>query len=172
MKNEGIKVGELIEKYRFGIGSFLILAILVGSGVLVWREAKEKPHNELDIAGNKRAIESLENRLVGVENKIDELPGNQTTQTSNPINESSTSGEVAGVTTNSDSSNYVSGKVNLNTSSASQLDTLPGIGPAYAGRIIDYREINGGFKNISEIQNVKGIGPKTFEKLKDLITVD
>lgn len=62
-------------------------------------------------------------------------------------------------------------KINLNSASAAELDLLPGIGPTYAGRIIDYREANGGFKSIEQIQNVKGIGPKTFEKLRDKIEV-
>ena len=79
---------------------------------------------------------------------------------------------MAGATTKAPSSNYATGKVNLNTASATQLDSLPGIGPAYASRIIEYREANSGFKTIEEIENIKGIGPKTFEKLKDLITVN
>lgn len=64
-----------------------------------------------------------------------------------------------------------SNKVNINTASLEELDSLPGIGPVYAQRIIDYRQSNGGFKSIEEIQNVKGIGSKTFEKLKDRITI-
>lgn len=64
-------------------------------------------------------------------------------------------------------------KVNLNSATAAALDEcLPGIGPAYAQRIIEYRQAHGGFKAIEEIQNVSGIGPKTFEKIKDQITVD
>lgn len=61
--------------------------------------------------------------------------------------------------------------ININEAALSELETLPGIGAAYAQRIIDYRNANAGFKSIDQIQNVKGIGPKTFEKLKDLITI-
>lgn len=64
-----------------------------------------------------------------------------------------------------------SGRVNLNTASLEELDTLPGIGPATAGLIISYRESYGGFAAIEEIKNVKRIGDKTFEKLKDRICV-
>jgi competence protein ComEA len=51
------------------------------------------------------------------------------------------------------------------------LDTLPGIGPALAQRIIDYREANGSFKSIEGIIGVSGIGEATLEKIRDLITV-
>lgn len=63
------------------------------------------------------------------------------------------------------------GLVNINTADLTQLDTLPGIGPALAGRIIQYRETYGPFKSIEEIKNVSGIGDKNFENLKDRITV-
>ena len=61
--------------------------------------------------------------------------------------------------------------VNLNSASATQLQTLPGIGASTAQRIVDYRQKNGSFKKIEELMNVKGIGEKSFLKLKPLITV-
>ena len=61
--------------------------------------------------------------------------------------------------------------VNLNTASSSQIEALPGIGASTAKRIIEYREKNGGFKKIEELMNVKGIGEKSFLKLKSLVTV-
>jgi competence protein ComEA len=70
------------------------------------------------------------------------------------------------------SAQLTGGKININTADQSQLDTLPGIGPAYAQRIIQYREINGPFKTIQDIKQVSGIGDKRFEQLKDLITVE
>lgn len=63
-------------------------------------------------------------------------------------------------------------KININTADEATLDTLPGIGPSKAKRIIEYREQNGPFKSIEELKNVSGIGEKTFEQLKDLITVN
>ena len=61
--------------------------------------------------------------------------------------------------------------VNINTASAAELDTLPGIGPTTAQKIIDYRTQNGPFVNTEDIINVSGIGPGTYERIKTLITV-
>lgn len=62
-------------------------------------------------------------------------------------------------------------KIDLNTATIEQLDALPGIGPAIAQRIVDYRQANGPFATPQDIMNVKGIGPATYEKLAELIAV-
>lgn len=62
-------------------------------------------------------------------------------------------------------------RINLNTATAEELDSLPGIGPATAKLIILYREENGGFVTPEEICNVRRIGDKTYEKLKNRICV-
>ena len=61
--------------------------------------------------------------------------------------------------------------VNLNTATASQLEALSGIGPKMAQRIVEYRQKNGAFKKVEELMNVKGIGEKSFLKLKPQLTV-
>ena len=62
-------------------------------------------------------------------------------------------------------------KIDLNTATLSQLDSLPGIGPVIAERILELREKSGPFKRIEDLMNVQGIGEKKFLKLKDLITL-
>ena len=78
----------------------------------------------------------------------------------NPAAKSSTSSKAA-----------PSGTVNINTASAEELDTLPGIGPAMAQRIIEFRETEGAFTAIEDIKKVKGIGEAKFEKMKDKICI-
>lgn len=83
-----------------------------------------------------------------------------------PSKEDNLTNEVSGQSENSNSS----GKINLNTASKDELKTLPGIGDTRADEIIRYRE-NTGFSKVEDIKNISGIGDKTYEKLKDLISV-
>jgi competence protein ComEA len=62
-------------------------------------------------------------------------------------------------------------KVDINHASLDELDTLPGVGPAIAQRIIDYREAYGGFSDAQEIMQVRGIGPAIYDEIENLIVV-
>ena len=61
--------------------------------------------------------------------------------------------------------------IDLNTASAQGLESLPGIGPVMAGRIVAHREVNGPFAAVDDVQDVPGIGPKTLESIRSLVTV-
>lgn len=65
----------------------------------------------------------------------------------------------------------ISPKVNINTASQQELETLTGIGPSLAGKIIQYRKENGNFKSVDDIKNVSGIGESKFENIKDEVCV-
>lgn len=63
------------------------------------------------------------------------------------------------------------GTVNINKATAPQLQTINGIGPTKAKEIIKYRKIHGPFKSVNELENVKGIGPKTVAKMKSQVSI-
>lgn len=94
-----------------------------------------------------------------------------------PAGESTNAGSLAGAEAGgataaaSGTALSSSAKVNINTAGLGELDTIPGIGPALAQRIIDYREEHGLFSSPEEIQAVSGIGPKTYEKMAAYIRV-
>lgn len=167
------KFEELVEKYRFWIGGILILAIVGGSAVLIWRENYAKPKLEDRIGNLEEKISQLE-KTSNIQQPTSNQPANA--QTSNET--TTAEGQVAGTSTQTPTSTNTTATkpevtriINLNSASLAQLDSLPGIGPVYAQRIIDYRNSSGGFKSIDEIKNVKGIGDKTFEKFKNQIGI-
>ncbi len=157
----------LVENVKLGALILISIGIIAGSYVLFWQIQKQnKPANANNQNDELRSeIESLNKKIEDLNNALRDVRSETETSVETTV-VSSGSGKVAGVSTSK-----ISGKVNLNSAELSELDSLPGIGPTYAQRIIDYRNSNGGFKSIEDVQNVKGIGPKTFEKLKDLITI-
>jgi competence protein ComEA len=83
--------------------------------------------------------------------------------------ESNTSSQST--TSDSESNSQLTDKININTASILDLESLPGIGTSKAQAIIDYRDTNGTFNTIEDIKNVSGIGDALYEKIKDYITV-
>ena len=69
-------------------------------------------------------------------------------------------------------SSIIDKKVNPNKASPEELIRLPGIGPALAENIIEYRNSHGGFKSLEELEKVKGLGPKKLERLKDYLSLE
>jgi len=64
-----------------------------------------------------------------------------------------------------------SSPININSATQAQFEALPGIGPKVAQRIVEYRQKNGQFKKVEDLMNVKGIGEKSFLKLKPYLTI-
>ena len=146
---------DFITRYRYTIIAIL-LVIFIGSWM--WLFYSQQSHDK-DYANN---IAILSQRITDLEAKVDAL---------------SIKPEVAGVSSEPTTpivsevqSN--SAKININTASQAELETLTGIGPTKATDIISYREENGDFSSIDEILNVKGIGEATLEKIREEITVE
>lgn len=78
---------------------------------------------------------------------------------------------ITEVITNSEGNIVSTGKVSLNSATIEELTSLPGIGESKAIKIIEYRDMNNGFKSVEEIKNVKGIGSSIYEKIKDYLTL-
>jgi competence protein ComEA len=62
-------------------------------------------------------------------------------------------------------------RVDLNRASAAELDELPGVGPVLAGRIVEYRRVHGPFRAVEELLAVRGVGPKSFGRLRPRVQV-
>ncbi len=62
--------------------------------------------------------------------------------------------------------------LNINQATAEELQLLPGLGPSLSRRVVSYREAHGGYAKIEDIMQVDGIGPKTFQRIRDCISVD
>jgi competence protein ComEA len=164
-KKEESKKDERLEKLKYiGLGA-LVVAILGGSFVLFWqinRQNSTQSDPYKDANSMQSQVSDLNKKIEDLNKALDDAKSSSSSTT---VKTTTQKGTVAGASTD------VSGQVNLNTASASELDSLSGIGTTYAQRIIEYRESSGGFKSIEEIENVKGIGPATFEKIKDQITI-
>lgn len=140
--------------------------------------AVKKPH-VVELEENSRVADAID-AAGGLKDNADTAGINQATFLADgekvyiPTKGESISGVEAAVQAQAGSGgNAVTGgsKVNLNTATSEELQTLNGVGPATAEKILEYRTASGSFKSIEELKNVNGIGDKTFEKLKEQITV-
>ena len=106
------------------------------------------------------------------QNKQNGQSQNQTLMDETSKYVTSSSGVVQEEQTNGQSEQKKNEKININTATQTQLETLPGIGPSTSLKIVNYRKENGKFKNIEEIKEVSGIGDVKYENIKDLICVE
>ncbi|MBM3690798.1 MAG: ComEA family DNA-binding protein [Actinobacteria bacterium] len=87
------------------------------------------------------------------------------------INSAAAPSTSSSSSSSSSSSTNPAGRININMANAAQLDQLPGISPVIAGRIVEYRNQNGPFRQLTDLKQVSGIGDAIYDKIKDLITL-
>jgi|GEM_PF-511580 len=189
------KIYGFVERYKVLIGGILLVLICAGGAVLLYRanwwvpkeEARSKNLEEkitgleeqLQIATNNSVASASDSGSVASAPQTEIIQNSAISTGSKSVAKTATAPKTttASAPTTVSKTTAVAVPVsqfpiNINTASATELDLLPGIGPVYAQRIVDYRTQNGNFKTIEEIKKIKGIGDVTFGKLKDDITVN
>lgn len=141
-----------------------------GDDSAIGESGAESPEKERSTIENPTiespTIESFSTESLTIESFSTESPTIESSTTESFTKECSATGS------SSSKSEKITTKININTASVEELQTLKGIGPATAKSIILYREEYGAFSAIEEIMNVKRIGEKTFAKIKERITVE
>lgn len=141
--------------------AILVLASTFVSGVLIHRftsssEARATSSQQFDYSRSDSAYRAHAQIIP------DSVPASQSAATPMENRANASRGEKT---------KGFSGTINLNTATKTQLMQLPGIGPSYAERILQYRAEHGKFASIDQLLKVKGIGEKKMEKLRPFITV-
>lgn len=140
-----------------------IVTLEIGSRIMDAIKKAGGATREADLAQVNLAYELQDGQKVYIPNKKEKV--------TEYITESSGNNVIVDGKNISNNNEGNDSKVNINTANLDELDSLPGIGPALAQRIIDYREQNGNFQSIEDLQNVKGIGDSKFSDIKDNIIV-
>ncbi len=138
---------------------FLVFSFLIGLGVSYYRKARlAKPNSEW-AAAQEAMLQEFRTRSQSAANanSRDTLDASMPGKKTIPPRTSKTS---------------LVSKIDINSASAEELSDLPRIGLVTAQKIVEYREQEGAFRTIDDLKKVKGIGPATFEKIKDSITVN
>ncbi|NLJ88750.1 MAG: hypothetical protein GX327_08295 [Epulopiscium sp.] len=175
IKEDNNDVEDIIEEEIENIFYVYICGAVKKPGVYSLKEGS-RIIDVLDMAGG--ALEDADLNLLNLAEKIfDEqkiyIPkiGEEIDKSQIKV-ENRDDGELKVHTANNSVKNSTNNLININTASLDQLQSLPGIGAVIAQNIIDYRNSQGPFRSIEEIKNVSRIGDKTFEKIKDKITVN
>jgi comEA protein len=168
------QLGQLIRKTARGMGyaTQSVVAVSTATPSLPPQYQEHLGELENQAALSQQAVFDLRAQVQKVEETLQavqqELAVVHSTQQSASRTTQSNQNQASSQTNNTNTSNN---KVNINTASTTELDALPGIGPSYAQRIIEYRNQQGDFRTIQDILNVPGIGESIFEKIQTQITV-
>ncbi|OGO03440.1 MAG: hypothetical protein A2Y72_01900 [Chloroflexi bacterium RBG_13_53_26] len=169
-------------RWRPLVVALLVVALLSGSAVLIYRHASRARPVEIDISSSTPAppMEIYLSGSVASEGIYTFSPDTSLEDVLQRAGGASDTGEPIRVKVYvvpvdespfGQTQDTQDTKVNINTASAQELETLSGIGPVKAQAIVDYRNENGFFRTVDELINVPGIGPKTLEGIRDQISL-
>lgn len=141
--------------------------------VMVWQLLSPPPVYTLSVAGSPSDMAASGSLLVSPDHLMTADVSENNSHTSNMV--ASVSAPIASLKKPSVKT-YAKkpmpkAPVHINSANAGQLQQLPGVGPAMAQKIMQYRQSSGGFKTVDELLNVSGIGPKKFAKMQPFITL-
>ncbi len=162
LKNFGFTAGDIT------IILFLMISFIVG---LVIKFSGREPAQEFNYSVQDREFEqSLKQAFNGADSKSLTPEQLRRINELNLMNDSLVAIKSPQIKGGKESA--IHNKIKINSASAIELALLPGIGGAMAERIVDYRNSRGGFKSLTELMNIKGIGEKKYQKLKDYIELE
>jgi len=179
---------EYLDRYNNQIVFGLIIAIILSGAVLFWRQGffvggQSNQAVTIDIEGavkkpgiytlpaSSRIVDAI-NEASGFTKTTDRVALGKEINLASILSDGEKIYIPSKIKTSQKRTTNSSRLVNINTASATQLDSLSGIGPVLAQRIIDFRNSHGGFDVKSDLLDVSGIGPNLFTKIEDLIAVD
>lgn len=162
---------QIPRRERIAVG-FLIFCIALFGGLNMILEQKavynEEYYEELErIFGERSRLAEAERNeiLARYQPPVNQMTDNIGGEDSYIVREDA-------VINRSDTTGTETGKVNINRAGSVELQSLPGIGPAYAQRIVDWRKENGRFESIDQLLEIRGIGPKRLEAIRPLVMLD
>lgn len=163
--------GDTFRDWTSGPAKWFAVGVLatLSTGALAWSIARaagdEKPRVSRAETNTLSAVTDIPSPqpVVAAQQQITAHVADQSTLAPTSSPDSSSRGAL---------STPLARTVNINIASAAELELLPGIGPALAQRIIEARQQRGGFKNVDDLDDVRGIGPKLLAKLRDRVSVE
>lgn len=163
---------QISKSERVAVSVLMVLVVILGSFYLIWTPApqySEAEYAELKIVFDERSREINEEReaiLARYE------PLEAETQNYEPeVKTAVVPSDTIPPQKNDDESRASGNLININSATEVQLQKLPGIGPAYSKRIVEWRKENGEFTSVNQLLEIKGIGEKRLANIKPLITL-